>query len=105
MKKQGAKGLPIYKGAAVTYGGLAIIIVGEAVAIIAQAYFIARAIALLFSRVAFTEVVPFIGGFVLAFVLRYVLVQIEAMIANRYAKNSAHFLRRELLARFFSQQS
>lgn len=97
------KGFPTYPGSLLVHGLLTIFILGEAAAIIAQAYFLARAITFLFMRTPITEVMSDIGFFFVAFVLRYIIVHIEMVLADRYASKSARMLRDRLMDVYFKQ--
>ncbi|MFD2132574.1 thiol reductant ABC exporter subunit CydD [Pseudogracilibacillus auburnensis] len=103
MNEKRQKGLPNYPGSFLTHSLLTILIIGEAVAIIAQAFFLARAITFLFQRMPIGDVVTDIGFFFAAFIIRYVLTHIEVAIAERYAINTARMLRGKLLHRYFHQ--
>src|SRR5699024_12696939 len=70
-------------------------------AVIAQAFFLARAITFLFQRMPIGDVITDIGFFFVAFVLRYILEHMERLVAERYAAMSINKLRNELVERFF----
>lgn len=101
MDKQRKKGLPVYQGAGKVYSLLIILIIGETIAVIAQAFFLARAITFLFQGMPVGETVTDIGFFFVAFVLRYVFVHMESFIAETYAASSVNIMRNQLVKRFF----
>src|SRR5690625_2831224 len=101
MEKQRKKGLPLYKGARRVYSLLILLIIGETLAVIAQAFFLARAITFLFQRMPIGDVIADIGFFFVAFVLRYILEHMERFVAERYAAVSINRLRNEMVERFF----
>ncbi|WP_240377104.1 thiol reductant ABC exporter subunit CydD [Bacillus piscicola] len=103
MKKQRVKKLPNYPGSLKTHSLLTIFILCEAVAIIAQAYFLARAITFLFDRMPIGEVIPDIGFFFVAFVIRYLITHIEMAAADKYAAKSAQMLRDRLMQTYFGR--
>src|SRR5699024_3892179 len=74
---------------------------GETLAVIAQAFFLARAITFLFQRMPIGDVIADIGFFFVAFVLRYVLEHMERFVAERYAAVSINRLRHAMVERFF----
>lgn len=101
MEKQRKKGLPVYQGARKVYSLLILLIIGETLAVIAQAFFLARAITFLFQRTPIGDVIADIGFFFVAFVLRYILEHMERFVAERYAAVSINRLRNEMVERFF----
>lgn len=101
MEKQRKKGLPLYKGARRVYSLLILLIIGETLAVIAQAFFLARAITFLFQRMPIGDVIADIGFFFVAFVLRYIFEHMERFVAERYAAVSINRLRNEMVERFF----
>src|SRR5699024_2282161 len=101
MNKKRRKGFPVYPGSFFTHSMIAICILFEAGLILLQSYFLAKAITTLFSGVPFTKVVIDIGLFFSAFVFRYLLEQIETMIAKRYAKSTTKMLRKKVLDVYF----
>src|SRR5699024_12883641 len=76
-------------------------IIGATLAVIAQAFFLARAITFLFQRMPIGDVIADIGFFFVAFVLRYILEHMERFVAERYAAVSINRLRNEMVERFF----
>lgn len=101
MEKQRKKGLPVYQGARKVYSLLILLIIGETLAVIAQAFFLARAITFLFQRTPIGDVITDIGFFFVAFILRYILEHMERFVAERYAAVSINRLRNEMVERFF----
>src|SRR5699024_1496116 len=101
MKQKRAKGLPTYPGSFLTHSLLTIFIIGEALAIIAQAFFLARAITFLFTRVPISDVLSDIGFFFVAFVIRYIISHVQMAVADRYAAKSARMLRDQLMHAYF----
>jgi len=101
MKRK--KGLPSYPGSRKLYASLTILIIFETIGIIAQAYFLARAITLLFDRVSLSDVVPYIALFFLAFVLRYALSHLQGYLTENYAQKTSTNLRKKLVKAYFRQ--
>src|SRR5699024_4339688 len=97
MEKQRKKGIPLYKGARSVYSLLILLIIAETLAVIAQAFFLARAITFLFQRMTIGDVIADICFFFVAFVLRYVLEHMERFVAERYAAVSINRLRNEMV--------
>ncbi|HLR43345.1 MAG TPA: thiol reductant ABC exporter subunit CydD [Pseudogracilibacillus sp.] len=104
MKKR-QKGLPLYPGYLRTYSLLTILIIIETVAVIAQAFFLARAITFLFQKMPIQDVFIDIGFFFLAFIIRYIISQAEIAVAEKYSKDVGTYLREKLLYRYFHQPS
>lgn len=104
MKKR-QKGLPLYPGYLATYSLLTILIIIETVAVIAQAFFLARAITFLFQKMPIQDVFFDIGFFFLAFIVRYIISQAQIAVAEKYSKNVGTYLRKKLLYRYFHQPS
>src|SRR5699024_12484000 len=101
MEKQRKKGLPLYQGARRVYSLLILLIIGETLAVIAQPFFLARAITFLFQRMPIRGVIADIGFFFVAFVLRYILGHMERFVADRYEAVSINRLRNEMVECFF----
>src|SRR5699024_2212227 len=101
MEKQRKKGLPLYKGARRVYRLLILLIIGETLAVIAQAFCLARAMIFLFQRMPIGDVIADICFFFLAFVLYYVLEHMERFVSERYAAVSINRLRNEMVERPF----
>src|SRR5699024_9616102 len=76
---------------------LTFLIILEAISIVAQATFLARAIVLLFDRIAVTEVLTEILFFLIAFIIRYGLNQLQMYLAENYAEETGTKLRSELM--------
>lgn len=100
MKKR-QKGLPVYPGYLSTYSLLTIFILIETAMIIAQAFFLARAITFLFQKMPIQDVFFDIGFFFLAFLLRYIISQAEIAVAQKYSNRVGSYLREKLLYRYF----
>src|SRR5699024_4013052 len=103
--KKRQKGLPLYPGYLATYSLLTILIIIETVAVIAQAFFLARAITFLFQKMPIQDVFIDIGFFFLAFIIRYIISQSEIAVAEKYSENVGTYLREKLLYRYFHQPS
>ena len=103
MKQKRKKGLPTYPGSGLVHSILTLLILGEAVAVIAQAYYLARAITFLFQGIPIVEVLTDIGFFFIAFVIRYIISHIETAVAERFAATSAKMLRDELMHVYFER--
>lgn len=101
MKRK--KGLPSYPGSRKLYASLTILIIFETIGIIAQAYFLARAITLLFDRVPLNDTAPYIGLFFLAFILRYALSHFQEYLTENYAQKTSTNLRKKLVKAYFRQ--
>src|SRR5690625_432695 len=105
MTEKRKKGLPMYPGAVPLYICLTILIIGESIAIIAQAYFLARAITNLFERIPIVDVVSDIGFFFVAFLIRYVLSHIQSAFAEKHAIKTATMLRESVFHTYFHRAS
>lgn len=103
MKQKRKKGLPTYPGSGLVHSKLTLLILGEAIAVIAQAYYLARAITFLFQGIPIEEVLTDIGFFFIAFVIRYIISHIETAVADRFAATSAKMLRDELMHVYFER--
>lgn len=101
MTEKRQKGLPFYPGAIKTYSMLTVCIIGESIAIIAQAYFLARAITNLFDRLPIGDVIAPIGFFFVAYIIRYVLTHIETAVAEKFALDTATLLREQVFHTYF----
>jgi len=101
MKRK--KGLPSYPGSRKLYASLTILIIFETIGIIAQAYFLARAITLLFDRAPLNDTVPYIALFLLAFILRYALSHLQGYLTENYAQKTSINLRKKLVRAYFHQ--
>src|SRR5690625_4672441 len=105
MNEKRQKGLPMYPGSKKLYTFLTILIMLESVAIIAQAYFLARAITALFESTPMFDVISDIGFFFVAFILRYILSHIQTALAEKYALQTAAMLRESVFHTYFHQTS
>lgn len=103
MTDKRQKGLPMYPGAIKIYSFLTFFIIGESIAIIAQAYFLARAITNLFESVPIGDVFASIGLFFIAYMVRYVLSHVQAAIAEKFALQTATMLREKVFHTYFNQ--
>lgn len=103
MKRK--RGLPTYPGSRILHIKLVFLITLEAISIIAQATFLARAIVLLFDRVPVTEVLSEMLFFLIAFLLRYGLHQLQIYLAEEYAEETGTRLRSELMDAYFTNRS
>lgn len=103
MKQRRKKGLPTFPGSGLVHSILTILILGEAVAVIAQAYYLARAITFLFQGIPIEEVLTDIGFFFIVFVIRYIITHIETAVTDHYAAESAKMLRNELMNVYFEK--
>lgn len=103
MTEKRQKGLPMYPGAIKTYSFLTFFIIGESIAIIAQAYFLARAITNLFDRMPISDAFASIGLFFIAYMIRYVLSHVQAAIAEKFALQTATMLREKVFHTYFNR--
>lgn len=101
MTEKRQKGLPMYPGSIKLYLILILLIIGESIAIIAQAYFLARAITNLFERMPINDVVTDIGFFFVAFLIRYLLTHVQSAAAEKYAIKTATMLRESVFHTYF----
>lgn len=101
METKRKKGLPMYAGAISLYSWLVLVLLGESVAIIAQAYFLASAITELFDGAGFEAVVIDITWFLTSFAVRYILQHIAAYLSEKHALKTAGHLRRSLFQTYF----
>ena len=99
------KGLPGYPGSQLLHIQLALLVTLEALTIIAQATFLARAITLLFERSPLSEVVIDIVLFFIVFLLRYGLNQLQVYLAERFAERTGTLLREQLMDAYFVNKS
>lgn len=103
MKRK--RGLPTYPGSRSLHIKLTLLIILEAISIVAQATFLARAIVLLFDRIPVTEVFTEMLFFVIAFMVRYGLNQLQMYLAENYAEEIGTKLRSELMSAYFTNRS
>lgn len=101
METKRKKGLPLYAGAVSLYSWLILVLLGESVAIIAQAYFLASAITQLFEGAGFEAVITDIIFFLGSFALRYILQHTAAHLSERHALETASHLRESLFQTYF----
>src|SRR5690625_5131434 len=101
MKRK--KGLPTYPGRRKLYILLSVLTAIEAISIIAQAVFLARAVTLSPERVPLGETISSIGLFLLAFVLRYALSHLQKYITEKYAQTTSTNLRKNLVKAYFQR--
>lgn len=99
-EKKRAKGLPMFPGAIQTYTKLSFLIIGEGIFVIAQAFYLARAITFLFEGHLLSEVVRDIGLFFVAFICRYLIIYVEQIIAENYASHTVKKLRHDVIIRY-----
>lgn len=99
------RGLPNYPGSRSLHLKLTFLIILEAISIVAQATFLARAIVLLFDRIAVTEVLTEILFFLIAFIIRYGLNQLQMYLAENYAEETGTKLRSELMNAYFTNRA
>src|SRR5699024_1915223 len=101
MKRK--KGLPSYPGSRKLYILLSVLIAIEAISIIAQAVFLARAITLLFERVPLSDTLSSIVLFIIAFASCYALSHLQKYITEKYAKTTSFNLRKNLVKAYFQR--
>lgn len=95
------RGLPVYPGSRFVYGLLGVTIVVEAIAIIAQAIYLARAITFLFQGLGLAAVVSDIILFLFAFFIRHIFAFIQRYIAERFSERIGKTLRKDLIRMYF----
>lgn len=100
MKEKRVKGLPMYPGSLKHYTLLSVLIMIEAGFLIAQAYFLARAITALFDGLLLVDALQFIALFFLFFLLRHLLVQGETQLAQNFAIETTEELRHTLFKNY-----
>src|SRR5699024_10978314 len=101
MTKQRKKGFPTYPGSFFTHIVIGICSLLEVGFIIGQAYFLASAVTALFFAASFNQVLSDVGLFLIAFILRYLFQHLETFFAEKYAKQTAKLLRKEVLQTYF----
>lgn len=99
------RGLPNYPGSRSLHIKLTLLITLEALSIIAQAFFLARAITLLFDGNALTAVMSDVVLFLIAFAVRYGLEQVQLYLAEGFAEKTGTKLREELMNNYFVNHS
>lgn len=95
------RGLPSYPGSRIVYSVLSLFVLLEAIVIVGQAIFLARAITHLFQSVPLKEVSADIGLFFVTFLLRHLLIHVQQMVAERYALRTTKVLREKVTAAYF----
>lgn len=100
MKRK--RGLPSYPGSRVLYVVLTIISILEAVSIIAQTVFLARAITFLFQGETVQSVLNETVYFGITFAVRHMLVQISQILVERFAEKTGSLLRKQLIEAYFT---
>ncbi|AXK17963.1 thiol reductant ABC exporter subunit CydD [Bacillus sp. COPE52] len=100
MKRK--RGLPSYPGSRVLYVVLTIISILEAISIIAQTVFLARAITFLFQGETVQSVLNETVYFGITFVVRHMLVRISQILVERFAEKTGSLLRKQLIEAYFT---
>ncbi|MBS9803932.1 thiol reductant ABC exporter subunit CydD [Bacillus cereus] len=100
MKRK--RGLPSYPGSRVLYVVLTIISILEAISIIAQTVFLARAITFLFQGETVQSVLNETVYFGSMFVVRHMLVRIAQILVERFAEKTGSLLRKQLIGAYFT---
>lgn len=100
MKRK--RGLPSYPGSRVLYVVLTIISILEALSIIAQTVFLARAITFLFQGETVQSVLNETVYFGIAFAVRHMLVRISQILVERFAEKTGSLLRKQLIEAYFT---
>ncbi|MCU4988000.1 thiol reductant ABC exporter subunit CydD [Bacillus cereus] len=100
MKRK--RGLPSYPGSRVLYVVLTIISVLEAISIIAQTVFLARAITFLFQGETVQSVLNETVYFGITFAVRHMLVRISQVLVERFAEKTGSLLRKQLIEAYFT---
>ncbi|PFL55321.1 thiol reductant ABC exporter subunit CydD [Bacillus anthracis] len=100
MKRK--RGLPSYPGSRVLYVVLTIISVLEAISIIAQTVFLARAITFLFQGETVQSVLNETVYFGITFAVRHMLVRISQVLVERFAEKTGSLLRKQLIEVYFT---
>ncbi|PFE49241.1 thiol reductant ABC exporter subunit CydD [Bacillus cereus] len=100
MKRK--RGLPSYPGSRVLYVVLTIISILEAISIIAQTVFLARAITFLFQGETVQSVLNETVYFGITFAVRHMLVRISQILVERFAEKTGSLLRKQLIEAYFT---
>ncbi|MDA1878965.1 thiol reductant ABC exporter subunit CydD [Bacillus cereus group sp. BY10-2LC] len=100
MKRK--RGLPSYPGSRVLYVVLTIISILEALSIIAQTVFLARAITFLFQGEAVQSVLNDTVYFGITFAVRHLLVRMSQILVERFAEKTGLLLRKQLIEAYFT---
>lgn len=101
MKRK--KGLPNYPGSKKLHILLVIFILLEAIMIVAQAIFLARAITFLFEGTPISDVIVHIALFFAAYMLRHLTNYIQTNLTTKYAKQTGINLRNKLISAYFAE--
>ncbi|MFC9416647.1 thiol reductant ABC exporter subunit CydD [Bacillus mobilis] len=94
--------LPSYPGSRVLYVVLTIISILEAISIIAQTVFLARAITFLFQGETVQSVLNETVYFGIMFAVRHILVRISQILVERFAEKTGSLLRKQLIEAYFT---
>ncbi|MBJ8081937.1 thiol reductant ABC exporter subunit CydD [Bacillus cereus group sp. N14] len=100
MKRK--RGLPSYPGSRVLYVVLTLISILEAISIIAQTVFLARAITFLFQGETVQSVLNETVYFGIMFAVRHMLVRISQILVERFAEKTGSLLRKQLIEAYFT---
>ncbi|HDR7639798.1 thiol reductant ABC exporter subunit CydD [Bacillus wiedmannii] len=100
MKRK--RGLPSYPGSRVLYVVLTIISILEAISIIGQTVFLARAITFLFQGETVQSVLNEMVYFGITFAVRHMLVRISQILVERFAEKTGSLLRKQLIEAYFT---
>lgn len=100
MKRK--RGLPSYPGSRVLYVVLTLISILEAISIIAQTVFLARAITFLFQGETVQSVLNETVYFGITFAVRHMLVRISQILVERFAEKTGSLLRKQLIEAYFT---
>ncbi|MEI2315838.1 thiol reductant ABC exporter subunit CydD [Bacillus paramobilis] len=100
MKRK--RGLPSYPGSRVLYVVLTIISILEAISIIVQTVFLARAITFLFQGETVQSVLNETVYFGITFAVRHMLVRISQILVERFAEKTGSLLRKQLIEAYFT---
>ncbi|KMP28590.1 thiol reductant ABC exporter subunit CydD [Bacillus wiedmannii] len=100
MKRK--RGLPSYPGSRVLYVVLTIISILEAISIIGQTVFLARAITFLFQGETVQSVLNETVYFGITFAIRHMLVRISQILVERFAEKTGSLLRKQLIEAYFT---
>lgn len=95
------KGLPTHPGSKKLYIIVSIFTLFEAIAVTAQAIFVARAVTSLFEGAQATDVLQEIGFFLLAFLSRQTLALLKRFLAERFAEKMGKDLHEQLIDSYF----
>src|SRR5699024_2874437 len=99
------RGLPNYPGSRSLHLKLTFLIILEEISIVAQTTFLARAIVLLFDRIAVTEVLTEILFILITFSIRDGINKLNKYIEENYTKETGNKLRSELMNAYFTNRA